>query len=330
MISAPGFPLETGWRPLLKDLGILPEDLLRRAKLPGDLFTRLPTMLNADEWFRLWNALEQEVGSDTFPLDLIHAASTESLSPPVFAALCSPDLHTAVQRLSHYKRLIAPVRLDVDMDADQMSLTFHWLKPPQAVPSSMVNFEFAYVTMLGRVGTREALRPLYVSSIAQPKNADAFEAFLGVPVERGLTNTMRFSREDALRPFLTASEAMWQAFEPSLRRRLGELDETATAGDRVKAVLLEGLPSGRTSIEEAAKSLAMSQRTLQRHLRAEGTNFGSVLKETRKGLALHYLEQTRITPSEIAFLLGFDAPSSFYRAFHDWTGSTPEASRRDH
>lgn len=72
----------------------------------------------------------------------------------------------------------------------------------------------------------------------------------------------------------------------------------------------------------------MSKRTLQRHLKAEGTNFGSVLKETREGLALHCLRQTRITASEIAFLLGFDEPSSFYRAFHDWTGSTPEASRR--
>jgi AraC-like DNA-binding protein len=54
-----------------------------------------------------------------------------------------------------------------------------------------------------------------------------------------------------------------------------------------------------------------------------------VLEETRRGLALHYLHNTSVTSSEIGFLLGFGETSSFYRAFHAWTGSTPEATRRE-
>lgn len=330
MSAMNGFPLEAGWRPLLKDLGIRHADLLRRAGLPGDLLVRLPTTLNADAWFRLWQALEYEVASDKFPLELIHASSTESMSPPVFAALCSPDLWTAAKRLSDYKRLIAPVRLDVEMEADGLNLTFHWLKPPQSIPSSMITFEFLYVTMLARVATREELKPHYVSSTVLPENTAAFETFLGVPIKSGRTNSMRFSRKDAVRPFLTASDAMWQTFEPALKQRLSDLSENAPLGDRVKSVLLEGLPSGRTSIEETVGALAMSKRTLQRRLELEGTNFSSVLKETREKLALHYLKKTRITTLEICFLLGFSEPSSFYRAFHEWTGSTPEVTRSEY
>lgn len=31
--------------------------------------------------------------------------------------------------------------------------------------------------------------------------------------------------------------------------------------------------------------------------------------------------------AEISFLLGFEDPNSFSRAFHDWTGQTPERAR---
>ncbi|MGW9031461.1 helix-turn-helix domain-containing protein [Streptomyces sp. NPDC055722] len=30
-----------------------------------------------------------------------------------------------------------------------------------------------------------------------------------------------------------------------------------------------------------------------------------------------------MTVREIAFLLGYEDPNSFYRAFHSWTGKTP-------
>lgn len=328
MGTSAGYPLEPGWRPLLRDLGVRSEDLLRRAGLPEGLLTRLPTMLSADEWFRLWTALEVEVGTTTFPLDLIQAASTESLSPPVFAALSSADLVTAMQRLSDYKRLIAPMRLDVEMSAEGLLLTFHWLKPPRTVPSSMIAFEFAYVTMLARVATREQMGPLAVWSTCLPSNSEAFEAFLGVPIVLGATHTMLFSEHDARRPFLTSNEEMWRTFEPALRRRLSDIDDSAAVGEQVRAMLLEGLPSGRTSVEETCKRLGMSKRTLQRRLRAESTSFAAILEETRRGLALHYLKNTRITLSEIGFLLGFKETSSFYRAFQGWTGSTPEATRR--
>lgn len=329
MSKPAGYPLEAGWRPLLKDLGVRPAELFRRAELPEGLLSRLPTTLTSDEWFRLWTALEVEVGTPTFPLDLILAASTESLSPPVFAALCSPDMLTAAQRLRDYKRLIAPMRLDVELNKEGLDLTFDWLKPPGAVPVSLITFEFAYFTMLARVGTREHLVPLAVHSTVSPPNAEAFASFLGVPIVSGKNNSLRFSREDALRPFLTANEELWKTFEPGLRRRLADLDEAALVRDQVRSSLLEGLPSGRTSVEATCKRLAMSKRTLQRRLRAEGTSFATVLKETRHELALHYLRNTGFTCTEIGFLLGFDETSSFYRAFHAWTGSSPEATRRD-
>ena len=322
------FPLEAGWRPMMKDLGVKPADVFRRAGLPVDLLSHLPTGLTPEQWFRLWESLEAEVDDPAFPIRLAEVVTTESLSPPIFAALCSPNLTIAAQRLRDYKRLIAPMKLDLKTSAQGLSITFQWLQTAAVPPQSVFALEFTFFTRLARLATREHVVPVRVTSPRPPTPAAAYAEFLGVEPTKGRAHSIRFSNEDAERPFLTANESMWNAFEPELRRRLSELEESTTVAERVAAVLLESLPSGQTSIETVAHKLAFSKRTLQRRLQAEGTNFGTILAVTREKLARHYLGRTAFASSEIAFLLGFEEPSSFFRAFHDWTGETPDTARR--
>ena len=40
-----------------------------------------------------------------------------------------------------------------------------------------------------------------------------------------------------------------------------------------------------------------------------------------------YVTNTKISYTEIGFLLGFAEPSSFFRAFRGWTGETPDSLR---
>ena len=55
--------------------------------------------------------------------------------------------------------------------------------------------------------------------LADPR---ACAAWFGCVPKRGDAARIAFGRADAERPFLTASSAMWSAFEPSLRQRLSE------------------------------------------------------------------------------------------------------------
>ena len=93
----------------------------------------------------------------------------------------------------------------------------------------------------------------------------------------------------------------------------------------MQAALVELLPTGASSMSDVARSLAVSTRTLQRRLHEEGTNYQATLNETRESLARHYLRSGGMSVGQISFLLGYDTPSSFYRAFHSWT--TPETAR---
>jgi AraC-like DNA-binding protein len=78
---------------------------------------------------------------------------------------------------------------------------------------------------------------------------------------------------------------------------------------------------------DVAQKLAVSTRTLHRRLKKDGTTFQKVLDDLREELARHYLASSDYSSAEIAFLLGYEEPNSFYRAFRVWTGQTPEAVR---
>lgn len=330
MTRAATFPIEPGWRVLLKDLGIRPDRVLRRAGLPEDLFSRPQSALTTPDYFRFWESLQTEAGDPLFPLRVVEAIQAESFVPPIFAALCSTNMLQAVQRLATYKKLIAPMRLVVTHGhRGELTISPQWLEAPDDVPLVVVASELAFLLRLVRLATREPVQALQVRLPQVPARADlaGYAAFFGVTPRRGEPASVTLSATDAQRPFLTANDAMWQMFEPDLRQRLRELDASATTAQRVRSALLELLPGGESDIAAVAARLSMSKRTLQRRLEDEGDTFRTVVNRTREDLAWHYLTQTALPVGEIGFLLGFDDPNSFVRAFQEWTGQTPREGR---
>jgi AraC-like DNA-binding protein len=320
------YVVNPGWRVLATDAGINPDDLLRRARLPRDLLNSGQRTITIDQFFALWEAMEAESGNRLLPLAIGQAISVETFDVALFAATCSPNLKVAARRVAQYKELIGPMKLIVDESKEETLLEFMW--PAGAIPPESLSMtELVSWVALVRLTTRAPIRPVRVTSPNPPDHAEAYLDYFGVRIRKGTGYTIAFSPEDAERPFLTANDQMWEFFEPELRRRLSELDAGTAVAERVRASLLELLPAGNASIEGVAHDLAMSTRTLQRRLKGEGTTFQAILDVTRESLARHYLSQSELSAGEISFLLGYEDPRSFYRAFRAWTGSTPQRLR---
>lgn len=327
MTTVATYTFDQSWRVVLADLGVSPANVLRRASLPGDLLARERVTLTQADYFRLWRGVEEEIADPTLPLRIGETIKAESFDPPIFAALCSPDLNTALRRIARYKALTCPMRLDVRERSDATSVVLSWLDPTETPPALLVATELVFFVALARLGTRTRVQPLAIASPLALTPTDAYASWFGVQPGRGRFHTLTFAAADARRPFLTSNNAMWRSFEPELQRRLAELDARASTADRVRASLLELLPGGASSIQAVAARLGASSRTLQRRLQDERTSFAAVLGDTRAELARHYLGKTSLTSAEISFLLGFEDPASFYRAYHAWTGATPEEAR---
>ena len=234
-----------------------------------------------------------------------------------------------MKRLSQYKRLIGPMTLQVEQEIDATTISLDCLFTDKPLPDSLAAFELVFLVYLVRLATREQIKPLSVSSSSSWFRRDDYAAYFGVEPSEGEKHQLKFSAPDAIRPFLTESERMWQFFEPELRKRLTDMEAEASFANRVRSSLFELLPSGLSSIDDVAKNLAVSKRTLQRYLSDEKTSFQQELNKTRESLARHYLTHSTYSGAQISFLLGFEDPNSFFRAFRSWTGETPESVRAE-
>ena len=86
----------------------------------------------------------------------------------------------------------------------------------------------------------------------------------------------------------------------------------------------------RPGLEDVARELRLSSRTLQRKLAGDGATFQQLMQEARRELARHYLQHSSLELNETAYLLGYEDAHSFSRAFHDWEGSPPGEWRERH
>ena len=256
------FSLDVGWQALLKDFGLRPEHVLRRAELPEDLLSRGAQEISCQDYFRFWKSLEEEACDPMFPLRLVDLVSADTFSPPLFAALCSANLMQGVQRLSKFKQLVAPMSLEIEVSpVGNLTVSPRWQAMQLEVPPSLEIAEVAFLLRLARLATREPMKALRVTLSKSPLSAYArrYESFFGIAVQQSAHPSITFAAADVWRPFLTVNEGMWRVFEPELRRRLSELDVTATTAERLRAVLLELLPANAATIENAAELLISTQ-----------------------------------------------------------------------
>ena len=96
---------------------------------------------------------------------------------------------------------------------------------------------------------------------------------------------------------------------------------------QLRQFIMQQLPAA-PRLHDAASTLHMSSRTLQRALQQANTSFRQLVAECRHQLAQHYLTDASLSLQQIAVQLGFEEQSSFQKAFKCWQGCSPGTFRQ--
>ncbi len=82
------------------------------------------------------------------------------------------------------------------------------------------------------------------------------------------------------------------------------------------------------ALQDVAKLLFVTPRTLHRRLIAEGTSFRDLMVTHKKTQAEKYLSESAMTIQQVAWALGYDDVANFRRAFKTWFNLTPTQFRQ--
>ena len=90
----------------------------------------------------------------------------------------------------------------------------------------------------------------------------------------------------------------------------------------LRSAVAEG-NGNRLSIQGAAASLGLTERTLQRRLAQVDLSYSKLRDRVRLEETCRLISSTDIRLIDVAYHLGFSDPSHFSRAFRSWTGMPP-------
>ncbi|HEY5753423.1 MAG TPA: AraC family transcriptional regulator [Chthoniobacterales bacterium] len=298
--------------------------VLRHAGLPMGFFHQEKILVTTEELFALWRAIAEISGDPAIGLKLGTEQRIEHYSPAAIAALYSQSFRDALQRMARYKQLTCPEEIRITRDDNECAVEFHWLLAREAEPSVLIDLCLSWILAIGRRGTGTAMTPLRLELTRPPANRELLETHFACRTRfKASRNALIFRVRDLDRPFVTHNADLLSLIAPQLEAELNDRQSQQTVTDQVKTVLKRLLAGHRPSIQDVARQLNLSSRTLQRRLTDCGVSFQQLLEEARRELARHYLSQSSLELNETAYLLGYEDANSFFRAFHLWEGTTP-------
>ncbi len=305
--------------------------VLRRAGLPRDLFDNTRILVSTSELFALWRAIEAASSDPLIGLKIGVETKTERFHPMAIAALSTQNLVAASEHMARYKKLTAPEESLTQLDEEEFSVGFRWLLAVDAEPQILTDYCFSWMLSLARNGTGMQLNPVRVEYVQQRPNLRQIERDLGCKVIVGASrNVIIFRASDATAPFVTRNAELLDLLAPQFEEQLRQYKDEDSFIELVHRTIQDRLTGQRPSIDVISQALHMSPRTLQRRLQESGSGFQRVLDEARHQMARYYLSNSALDLNEAAYLLGFEDPNSFGRAFRAWEGIPPSDWRETH
>lgn len=306
--------------------GVRADNLLAAAKISPALFEKYNVRIPADRKRVIWVEAQKCVGDDHIGLraaEIVPLGGYGVLDHLLFATSTPGEVLDLTSRFYRLINSSAELRLQSHKSFVLAEL-YNSNSTSQDRLGLSAEYSFAMLLLRIRLAYGEEFRPeLVCFTHPAPSDDSLHRKLFRSPLRFGQAVNRLVVSKDSLAWRLPQSDPeLAETLEHYARRLLRGLPAEGDIAEYVREVLRPRLSAGSVTLEEVAKALAMSGRSLQRKLNGQGTSYRELLDRLRYELASHYAAQ-RLEAAETARLLGFAETSSFYRALKRWRRMNP-------
>lgn len=272
------------------------------------------------------------IGDDSLGLMLGRHANVLALGAVGAAMAVAPSIRQGLQVLDSFTRLHASyVRVSARSRPAGMRLEMTYASDPGEL--RRFHTETALMALQHYVETlwgKPLSGALFHLDYPAPDYAERYRDCLhGEVVFDAAAAAVDIPRESLDEPSPYYHADHWQATMGGLSQQLKDrAAEDASPYTQYVASILRSSEPPLPDLQQVANSLYVSERTLNRRLQQEGSNFRALKSDALMRWAKLYLSQTVHSVDSIAVQLGYQDTANFRRAFRRGAGCSPSEFRR--
>jgi AraC-like DNA-binding protein len=315
-----------GFEPLVEELGGRAQGLLRSAGIDPQSLASPDNRISYASMIRLLEDASVRLRCPDFGLRLSALQDIRILGPAAMIALYSETVGECLRAVATYFYVHATggtVAMVPGEDARSHDLTFEILMPGLHAKRQINELSLG----IGQTLLEMIIAPGFRSGRIQfthrrPADLGPLQRRFGTHLEFDCpVNAIAIPDSVLGQPVATSNRDFRRVAVQYVREHISS-DEHDRAS-RVRLIAHQLLPTGRCTLESVADVMAMHPRSLQRELRALGTDFRGILDAVRRELAADYLSDTDASLGQVAAMLGYSDQAAFTNAFRRWFGVSP-------
>ncbi|MEP1201952.1 AraC family transcriptional regulator [Tateyamaria sp.] len=245
-----------------------------------------------------------------------------------YTGASSPTVRTLLHNLARYQRTASDaIKINASRLNEEGIVEWHFLVERSIVRRQYVEFDGAGILDIIRRLTNRHVTPLRVEfRHFRSTNLKPISKFFGCPVDFGRDeNRITMKLADLDLPLKSADDHLYKMLRQFSEEALSKLGRNKSSIETMVDQCISADPT--KSQADVAKEMGMSARTLARRLTDAGTTFFSIVETHREAMAKSMLADTDMQFTEVAYVLGYNDPSTFSTAFKRWVGATPTQYR---
>ncbi|MDY7552273.1 AraC family transcriptional regulator [Pseudomonas veronii] len=320
----------SGFASFVRLQGAEPEDIFERSEINSDVLDDPNQPISLPAFLKAVDTAALLTNSDNFGLWLGNQYRPECLGLWGYIGLSSATLYEALLNMSRYfPEFQSRSSLKLNYHQGRVHLEYGLLDGSIVSRRHDAEMTLGNVFNVMRRALGERWAPLEVHfSHGRPECWHDHQKAFGTDVrfEQG-ANALILNASDLSRPMPGFDPQLLLIAKQSFSVLRLSNSVRFTLAERVRSEIIETIHAGVPRVDQVADRLRLPVWTLTRQLKDEGHTFSSLFDSVRRELACYYLENTLMSISKLAELLGYTETSSFTHAFNRWSGVSPKRWR---